>query len=159
MTDGDTLEPPVYDWDHAKIGDAAAPVVAVIRAEDVRRYAAALDDRNPAYAADGAVGDLKVPPFMIRLYAPLRRRELVAEHGARYLDHSTPAVRWTCTWFAEPKIGDKITSITRVKDKYVRKGRRYLEWEVEARSQSGALVLRFTYVNLWERGRPEDRQR
>ena len=96
---------------------------------------------------------------MVRIYAPLRRRELVAENGARYLDHATLAVLWNCKWFAEPRIGDRITSVTRVKDKYIRKERRFLQWEVEAHNQSGELVLRFTYVNLWDRGRPEDRRR
>lgn len=157
MTTSDTR--PVYDWDHAKIGDASMPVVREIKADDVLRYAAALDDRNPGFSADRPPAEMKVPPFMIRIYAPLRRRELVAENGARYLDHSTPAVLWNCKWFAEPRVGDTITSVTRVKDKYVRKERRFLQWEVEAHNQAGELVLRFTYVNLWDRGRPEDRQR
>jgi acyl dehydratase len=84
---------------------------------------------------------------------------MVAELGASYLDHSTPAVRWFCRWFTEPKVGDRIRSITRVKDKYERKGRRFLEWEVEAHNQKGELVVRFGYVNMWDRGRPEDRDR
>lgn len=150
---------PVYDWDHARVGDAAAPVVVEIKAADVLKYAAALRDRNEGFSASRPPAELKVPPVMVRIYAPLRRRELVEENGARYLDHSTPAVRWNCKWFTEPRVGDRITSITRVKDKYLRKGRHFLEWEVEAHNQRGELVVRFGYVNLWDRGRPEDRQR
>jgi hypothetical protein len=55
-------------------------------------------------------------------------------------------------------VGDRITSVTRVSDKYIRNGRHFLAWQVEARRGSDT-VARFEYVNLWDRGRPEDRNR
>jgi len=145
----------VYDWDRAAIDDAAPAVTVAVTAEQVARYAAAVG--KPL--ADGArTGRAAVPMLLVRAYAPLRRRELVAHLGAQYPAHPTPAVKWQCQMLRDVRVGDVISSVTRVADKYVRNGRRFLKWEVQA-SCGDQLVARFTYVNLWEPGRPEDRQR
>ncbi|MBN9425887.1 MAG: hypothetical protein J0H09_05220 [Burkholderiales bacterium] len=144
---------PVYDWEHATVGDAAPPVTVAVTQEQVERYAAAVG--RPAAAAAGRAA---VPLLLVRAYAPLRRRELVAHMQARYPAHPTPAIKWQCQMLGNVRVGDVIDSVTRVADKYERNGRRFLKWEVLAH-RGAELVARFTYVNLWEPGRPEDRQR
>jgi acyl dehydratase len=142
----------VYDWDHARPGDAADPAVVRITPEQVRAYLRAMG-RPDAVATH-------VPAVMVRLFAPLRRRELVARVGAAYPSYQTPAVRWQCRFLDEVRIGEAVVSTTRVVDKYERSGRRYLQWEVAAQRESDGLPLAvFGYVNLWEPGRPEDRHR
>ena len=150
---------PVYDWQFATPGDEASPVTVAITREKVRQYAAMLPDGNPAFqpALDGT--DLRVPIPLVRIYAPLRRRELVAEKGADYPNHPTPAVRWLCRFLGEPRVGTHVVSVTRVKNKYVKNERHFLEWEVVAHAEDGEPLLRFGYVNLWDRGKAEDRNR
>jgi hypothetical protein len=148
---------PLYDWEYATVGDEASPVTVEITADKILRYASALRDDNPALKAVSG-RPLGVPPIMVRVYAPLRRRELVAERGARYPNHPTPAVHWRCQVLEQLHVGDRITSVTRVSDKYIRNGRHFLAWQVEARRGSDT-VARFEYVNLWDRGRPQDRNR
>ncbi len=148
---------PAYDWDYAVIGDAASPVTVEISADKILQYAAAQRDTNPAFRRDAGAA-LGVPPVMVRVYAPLRRRELVAEKGARYPNHPTPAVHWRCQVLESLRVGDRITSITRVQDKYLKNGRHFIAWQVEARRGADIVAL-FEYVNLWDRGRPEDRNR
>ena len=150
---------PVDDWDYASIGDEASPVTVEITAEKVLSYAAAQRDDNEAFRLEGGASRLRVPVLLVRVYAPLRRRELVAEKRARYPDHPTPAVHWRCEVFDELHVGEHITSVTRVHDKYVKNDRHFIKWQVEARRDADAPVAIFTYVNLWDRGRPEDSKR
>lgn len=152
-------EQPVYDWERARIGDAASSVEMLVPEHKIRGYVRAQRDPNPAYGEDVAAAELKVPLVLVRIYAPLRRRELVAEMGAVYPNHPTPAVRWRSRFFTAPRVGDSIVSVTRIHDKYIRKGRHFLEWKVEAKRSDGERIAEFTYVNLWDRGRPEDRNR
>jgi acyl dehydratase len=151
-------ELPTYDWQRARIGDEATSVTVEVAAADIRGYVTVQRDANPAYA-EGAPGGSAVPPVLVRHYAPLRRRELVEENRARYPDYPTPAVLWRCRFHAAVRVGDRITSTTRVSDKFVRKERHFVEWQVNAANQRGEPVADFTYVNLWDRGRPEDRTR
>jgi hypothetical protein len=150
-------ELPVYDWEYATVGHEASPVIVDISADKILQYAAAQRDANPAFRMDTGK-PLGVPPVMVRVYAPLRRRELVAEKGARYPNHPTPAVRWRCQLLETLRVGDRIESVTRVRDKYLKNGRHFLAWQVEARRGANTVAL-FEYVNLWDRGRPEDRNR
>jgi acyl dehydratase len=144
---------PVYDWERAAVGDAADPVVVELTAAHLATYARA--QRIPDAHAAGPL-----PPVMVRVYAPLRRRELVAQMGTAYPAHPTPAVKWSCRQLAPIQVGERIRSVTRVAGKYERNGRRFLHWEVAAeREGDGTQVALFGYVNLWDRGRPEDRQR
>lgn len=150
---------PTYDWEHARIGDAASAVTVEITAEAVRQFNTT-QQRAAGLPIEPDESDLSaVPPVMVRVFAPLRRRELVTENGAEYPNHPTPAVRWSCRFFNEPQIGDRIVSVTKVQDKYIRKDRRFVEWRVEAKREDGIPIAEFTYVNLWDRGRPEDRHR
>jgi len=143
---------PVYDWDLARPGDAAEPVVRQVTREQVHACLRAMGH---------AQGEAEsVPAVMVRLFAPLRRRELVAGLGASYPPYQTPAVRWHCRFLDTVQIGEAVRSTTRVVDRYERAGRRYLVWEVSAqREADGRPVALFGYVNLWEPGRAEDRQR
>lgn len=150
-------ELPVYDWEYAVVGHEASPVVVEISAEKILQYAAAQRDANPVFRPDSGK-PLGVPPVMVRVYAPLRRRELVAEKGARYPNHPTPAVHWRCRVLDTLRVGDRIQSVTRVSDKYLKNGRHFLAWQVEAKRGADTVAL-FEYVNLWDRGRPEDRNR
>ena len=148
---------PVYDWEYATVGDEASPVTVEISADKILQYAAAQRDTNTVFQRD-AGNALGVPPVMVRVYAPLRRRELVAEKGALYPNHPTPAVHWRCRVLENLRVGEHITSVTRVHDKYLRNGRHFISWQVEARRGSDTVAL-FEYVNLWDRGRPEDKNR
>ncbi|MSQ50334.1 MAG: hypothetical protein EXR28_00455 [Betaproteobacteria bacterium] len=148
---------PVYDWEYAVIGHQASPVLVEIVAEKILQYGAAQRDANPAFRLD-AGKPLGVPPVMVRVYAPLRRRELVEQKGARYPNHPTPAVHWRCQILDTLRAGDRIESVTRVSDKYVKNGRHFLAWQVQAKRGATTVAL-FEYVNLWDRGRPEDKNR
>lgn len=150
---------PAYDWEHARIGDVAGAVTVEITADAVRQFNTTQQQAAGLPIEPDDPDLLAVPPVMVRVFAPLRRRELVAENGAEYPNHPTPAIRWSCRFFNEPKVGDHIVSVTRVQDKYIRKDRHFLEWRVDANRNDGTPVAEFTYVNLWDRGRAEDRNR
>ena len=141
---------PVYDWDRATPGDRHPPVTRVISPAKIREYAEVEGDGNPWFRD-------RIP--LVRLYAPLLRRELVALQDCEYPGFATPAVSWELDLRRPPRAGDTVRSVTSVGGKFEKRGRRFVEWHVDAWLDDGPELLRFVYVNLWEPGRPEDRNR
>lgn len=150
---------PVYDWHRARPGDRLDPVTRQIAPAKITEYVEVESDPNPHFQAEGLLLPTGVPIPMIRLYAPLLRRELVAEHGCAYPSFTTPAVDWDLELFQTPKPGVVVQSVTSVAEKFVRRERRYVAWHVDAWLDHGAPLLKLIYVNLWEAGRIEDKTR
>ena len=149
---------PVYDWDRARPGDRLDPVTKRIDPAKIAQYVEVEDDRNPHFRP-GASAPSGVPLPLVRVYAPLLRRELVAAQDCEYPAFTTPAVDWGLELFKSPKSGDVVHSVTSLADKFVRRDRRYVEWHVDAWLDGGEPLLKLSYVNLWEPGRAEDRTR
>lgn len=145
---------PVYTWQFAEPGDAADPVVCAVSRDQLARYAALFRPEEM-----GALRNDLLPVVFVRLFAPLRRHETVAKRGALYPEHPTPAVKWACKMLEPVHVDERIASVTSVHDKYVRRGRHFLEWRVKAFRENGTDVAEFSYVNLWDEGRTEDRTR
>jgi len=153
----DQATPPVYDWDRARAGDRLDPVTRRILPEKIAEYVEVEHDENPRFrAGDGEPDGVPIP--LVRIYAPLLRRELVAAQGCAYPGFTTPAVDWALQLFRSPRPGDEVRSVTSLADKFVRRERRYVEWNVDAWI-GGEPLLKLTYVNLWEPGRAEDKTR
>lgn len=150
---------PVYEWARATPGDRHPPVTRVIAPDKIREYVEHERDENPRFAPASPELPTAVPVPLVRLYAPLLRRDLVAVLGYAYPDFATPAVSWQLDLRRSPSAGDTVHSVTSVGDKFEKRGRRFLEWHVDAWLDGGDPLLRFVYVNLWEPGRPEDKER
>jgi hypothetical protein len=147
----------IYTWDYARPGDSADAVTASVTAGQLARYAALFQSARLPLQTDAAPP--VVPMVLVRIFAPLRRHELVMRRGALYPDHPTPAVTWKCRMLEPVRVGDPVVSVTRLHDKFVKRDRHFLEWRVDARRPDGQPVAEFSYVNLWDQGRSEDRTR
>jgi len=153
---------PAYSWDYAKVGDEAETISVLVRSADVEKYYEVMGgDRSSLSSPVAAERMMSVPIVLVRIFAPLRRHELIERQGAKYPAHPTPAIKWHCQVLVPIRVGDTIVSVTRVRDKYVKRDRHFLHWEVEARrlDENNTKVAVFNYVNLWDAGKKEDRLR
>lgn len=150
-------EPKYYDWDVARIGDTRAPQEHFVDPERVAQYVRISGDRNPAYLPEEG-GDA-VPLAMLIHMAPTGRADIMAERGYLPPVRPTPFARIQLELFAKIRQGDTVTTTAKVADKFEKRGRKYIVWEVEGRNQHGELVIRYHQQNVWEGGKPEDRTR
>ncbi len=150
----------VYEWEVAEVGHESPPITLEVTAENIAGFCRAVRYENPAYLSEGtaqAIGlpGIIAPPAMVYAYAPLQRHEMMKALG--YTPPEEASKPWTTPFvgsdisyqgvFARP--GDAITSVTRVGDKFERKGHKFIRFQVTAHNQRGELVAEYTYTCLW----------
>jgi hypothetical protein len=150
----------IYEFDDAIIGDASPPLTQVITGEMVRKYLAGTRNRLAQYEDDEMLeridlGELPAPPALVYRMAPLRREEVMQTRGfvrpesSKVSPRSTPYTKSEIFWFAPVKVGDSITAVTRVDDKYERRGSKFITFRTTATNQDGVKVAEYTYTCLW----------
>ncbi len=152
----------IYEWDVAREGDEAPPFVFDVTAEKISDYCKAVRFQNSIYVNDDAARKagfpgIVAPPTMCYTYAPQCRVDLVARRGyvapeqSAHAPRSTPFVASEITFPGRPvRPGDVITSTTRIRSKWERKGNRFITFAIAARNQRDELVADYTYVCIWE---------
>ena len=152
----------IYEWEVAQIGDESPPFVYEVTRENIADYCRAVRYENPVYTSDGAaraVGfpGILAPPTMMYTYAPQRRSALMEAKGyiapeqASDIPRSTPFVSTAIQFQGTAVVpGDVITSVTRVTDKFERRGNKFITFHVSAHDQKGESVAAYDYVCIWE---------
>lgn len=152
----------IYEWDVAQVGDASPPYVVEVTAQSIADYCRAVRYDNPIYTSDAAAKaagfpGIIAPPTMCYTYAPMRRVDIMAQRGyiapeqSAQNPRSTPFVASEITFLgALVRPGDTITSVTRVHDKFERKGNKFITFLVTAHNQRGEQVAGYTYTCIWE---------
>ena len=152
----------IYEWDVAQIGHEAPAYVYEVTRENIADYCRAVRYENPVYTSDGAAKEMGLPgavapPTMMYTYAPQRRSAVIEAQGyiapeqSQTNPRSTPFVSTKVHFqgaYAQP--GDTITSITRVSEKFERRGNKFLTFHVSATNQHNEPVVEYDYVCLWE---------
>ena len=154
-----------YTWDKAVAGDKAPAKAKVeVTSEKIQQYVDLEDDTNRLYVDNEFAQKLgfkgpAVPMAMVCHVAPNQRREVMQARGYDHPVRPTPFARWQCKTFAPLKVGDVVTSTTELGRKDERRGRHYLTWHVVGYNQRGEKVCEYSYTNLWDEGKLEDRSR
>ena len=159
-------DPPesTYDWDVAQIGDESPPFIYEMTQEKIADYCRAVRYENPVYVSDAAAREMGfpgafAPPTMIYTYAPQRRNDVIEARGCIAPEQSTTHPR--STPFVSTVIqfqgalvrpGDVITSVTRVAEKFERRGNKFITFHVSASNQNGDIVAEYDYTCIWEYG-------
>jgi hypothetical protein len=160
MAETMVAEEHIYEFEDALIGDQSSPLTQTITGEMVRKYLAGTRNRLPQYDDDEMLAKIDraetpVPPAMVYRMAPLRREEVMASRGfirpesSKTNPRSTPYTKSEIFWYAPVKVGDTITAITRVDDKYERRGSKFITFRTTATNQDGVKVGEYTYTCLW----------
>lgn len=152
---------PMYEWDVAEIGHKAPPFVYEVTAESIADYCAAVRNDNPLYldpdaAAQGPFGGIIAPPTFAFKCAPLRRNEVMHAQGyaspEEKRDRATPYAKSELHFYRPIRVGDTITSVVELIDKYERRGNQFMTWKTEAVNQHDEKVVEYTYTIIWRRG-------
>jgi acyl dehydratase len=157
---------PLYDWDIAKIGDAAPPLELEITAERIANYCLAVRNTNPIYtdpqaARKGPFGEIVAPPAFLFKAAPMRRNEVM--HALGYAspeekgDRSTPYAKALAEFQRPIRLGDVITSTVTLEDKYERRGNQFITWRIRGHNQHGEDIGTYAYTIIWRQGPKEAR--
>src|SRR6266536_968137 len=157
---------PLYEWEVAEIGDAAPPLTLLITQEIIDKYCRAVRNDNPIYrdpeaARKGPFGGIVAPPGFIFKGAPMRRNEVMHAKGyaspEEKSDRSTPYAKAFAELQRPIRLGDEITSVVSLEDKYERRGNQFITWRIRANNQHGEDVGTYAYTIIWRQGPREQR--
>ncbi|MCL4535250.1 MAG: MaoC family dehydratase [Bacteroidetes bacterium] len=154
----------IYEFEDAQIGDASPAFVQEITADMVRKYLLGTRNELPQYADKVELAridqaEVPIPPSMIYRIAPLRREEVMKTRGfirpesSKKNPRSTPYTKSEIFFYAPVKVGDTITAVTRVDDKYERRESKFITFRTTATNQAGVKVGEYTYTCLWNYAR------
>jgi acyl dehydratase len=157
---------PLYEWEVAEIGDAAPPLTLTITDEIIDKYCRAVRNDNPIYrdpeaARKGPFGGIVAPPAFLFKGAPMRRNEVMHAKGyaspEEKSDRSTPYAKAFAEFQRPIRLGDEITSVVSLEDKYERRGNQFITWRIRANNQHGEDVGTYAYTIIWRQGPKEQR--
>ena len=150
----------LWDYDAVEPGQAAQPTVVTITPEQIAEYADIAQNPDPRFhLGNGSdeYGGAPVPmPTMAVSYAPLLRAEIAENNGFIALEQSktgrrqTPFAKCEAQWFRPAFVGDTITGVGRVLEKYERRGSKFVTFRIEAENQRGEPVGRYDYTCIFE---------
>lgn len=150
----------LWDYDAVEPGQAARPTVVTITAEQIAEYADIAQNPDPRYrlgnGSDEYDGAPVPMPTMAVSYAPLLRPEIAENNGFVALEHSrtarrqTPFAKCEARWFRPAFVGDTITGVARVLEKYERRGSKFVTFRIEAENQRGEPVGRYDYTCIFQ---------
>jgi acyl dehydratase len=155
---------PIYEWDVARVGDAAPPFTYAVTPESIRDYCLAVRNESPLYldpeaAARGPFGGIVAPPTFAFKCAPLRRNEVMHARGyaspEEKADRATPYAKAELRFQRPIRPGDEITSTVELEDKYERRGSQFITWRARARDGRGQPVVEYSYTIIWRQA-PRD---
>ena len=158
------MNTPVFEYADAIVGDETPAQEYVVAPARIAKYVAASGDNNPLYTdADAArrlgFRDTLVPLAVTKVLPRMRRHSLMKQRGFVHPIRPTAFARWEHQLFAPIRPGDVITATTRLAEKYEKRGRQYLVFEVVGRNQRGEKVVEYRHTSLWSGTKPEDRTR
>ena len=150
----------LWDFDAVEPGQAALSTVVTITAEQIAEYADIAQNPDVRYRLGNGsdeYGGAPIPmPTMAVSYAPLLRAEIAENNGFIALEQSktarrqTPFAKCEARWFRPTFVGDTITGVGRVLEKYDRRGSKFVTFRIEAENQRGEPVGQYDYTCIFQ---------
>ncbi len=145
-------------WDYAavEVGQRAQPIANEVTLDSIVRHAATSRSMNPDYYSDA-------PPFamstQIFSLAPKNRGGVAENNGMAIITaHATPFAKCEGRWFAAIRLGDTVTSVATVLEKYERRGNKFVTLRIEPRNGRGEKLAEIDHTSIFE-FRKRDRSR
>jgi acyl dehydratase len=121
--------------------------------EEIDKYCRSTGEDNPVYLDDAAAREAGLegrvaPPMMVRYYAHMQN--VLGEYGLAVPGHSIHAAG-EYQFLSAVRPGDTIKTSGRVIEKYIKKGRKYLSFELVSRNQRGEIAVLNRHTSVWPR--------
>lgn len=151
----------VYEWETASNGDSAAPCSMEVTEAGVAEYCRAARYENPVYTSLAAAKEAGypgsvTPPAMLLALAPLNLEGVAVAAGCVLPVMMDPgstrtSIRKLAIQFGGSMvaIGDVITSITSVENKFQDEMGRFITFRVSAHNQRGEPVVDYCQTLSW----------
>ena len=141
----------VYDFFY--IGQDLPVYTHTVTEEEIDNFCQSFKENNPMYLDDTAARKLGfdgriAPPMMVRRYAHIQNvlrgfRETVPGHSI----HASGEYLFECP----VRPGDTVTTTGKVTDKYLKKDRKFLSFELTTKNQRGDTVVINRHTSVWPR--------
>jgi len=138
-------------YDDVEVGQELPPMTYELTPERVHWYLEEAEETNPIYsdpelARCSGLGGPVAPPMIACIYAP--PPEMLAALGRQFPAHTIHASS-EYTFVRPARPGDVITSKARIRDKYLKKGRKYVVMEINSFNQNSELILVNIHTSVW----------
>jgi acyl dehydratase len=152
---------PTYHWEVAEVGDEAPLFSHVVTRENIAAYCEAVGNANPLYtdeaaARAGPFGGVVAPPSFAFMVGPQRRNEVMHAKGfaapEEKGEYQTPYAKCELRLQRPIRPGDTVVSRVFLAAKLERRGKRFVQWQVEAKDEAGEAYFDYDYVTVWPEG-------
>lgn len=143
-----------WDYDAVEVGQEAQPTITVVTPESVFRHATVVRSVNAAYHLTDVESDLGAAPLamptQIFSLAPKNRGGIAENNGMNVVTaHATPFAKCEGRWFAPIRVGDTVTSVARVLEKYERRGNKFVTVRLEPHNQLGEKLAEINHTSIF----------
>ena len=140
-----------WDYEAVEVGQRAQPIVTEVTADSIVRHASTSRSTNPEDYSDA-------PPFamptQIFSLAPKNRAGVAENNGMTIITaHATPFAKCEGRWFAPIRLGDTVTSVAAVLEKYERRGNKFVTLRLEAHNGRGEKLAEIDHTSIFEFGK------
>ena len=140
-----------WDYDAVEVGQRAQPIVTEVTPDSIVRHASTVRSTDPDHFS-GA------PPFampsQIFSLAPKNRAGVAENNGMTVITaHATPFAKAEGRWFAPIRLGDTVTSVATVLEKYERRGNKFVTLRLEVHNDRDEKLAEIDHTSIFEFGK------
>ncbi|MYD50578.1 MAG: hypothetical protein F4W93_03725 [Dehalococcoidia bacterium] len=137
-----------WDYEAVEVGQRAQPIVKEVTPDSIVRHASTSRSMNADHFSDA-------PPFamptQIFSLAPKNRAGVAENNGMTVITaHATPFAKAEGRWFAPIRLGDTVTSVATVLEKYERRGNKFVTLRLEAYNDGGEKLAEIDHTSIFE---------
>ncbi len=137
-----------WDYEAVEVGQRAQPIVTEVTPDSIVRHASTSRSTNPAHFSDAP---LFAMPTQIFSLAPKNRAGVAENNGMTVITaHATPFAKAEGRWFAPIRLGDTVTSVATVLEKYERRGNKFVTLRLEAHNGCGEKLAEIDHTSIFE---------
>ncbi len=144
-----TQERTGWDYEAVEPGQSALPITNIVTEDSISKWARAVRSERTEYLSP--TRDSFAAPTQIFALAPKNRGGIAENNGfAVIAGHATPFAKCEGRWFLPVRVGDTITSVARVLEKYERRGNRFVTVRLEPTNQRGEKVAEIDHTSVFD---------
>ena len=144
-------EAKTWDYDAVEVGQWAQPIVSEVTPDSIVRHASTSRSTNPDHFSDTPQFAM---PTQIFSLAPKNREGVAENNGMTVITaHATPFAKAEGRWFVPIRMGDTVTSVARVLEKYERRGNKFVTLRLEVHNGRGEKLAEIDHTSIFEFGK------